>query len=187
MCTTVRASRAVVWKNHRMRLRVLALSVCGVAAVMYLLAIVVHTAQVTVESGAVAFAALAWYVVLARRTLPSPVRWPLLAGLLTLGLAFVVWALSDTAGETHEYGFFAYQPLQAMPVTVLRTFGHGLRGVAVPLIAYGCLAFAVLRLPRRRRPPLLVAGLVAMLIPLGWVAVQYADQPASKVHAPATL
>lgn len=138
---------------------------CGLAALVHAYAIGHYGDDLLGWIGsAVAYAALAVLVGVSR----GPV--PLLVGVGILALASAVLAVAGSVGTTVSGGWFAYAPLAGpTPAQVADTFGAQLARETVPLVGYAALALAVLRLPARRRPVLLLTGVAAVVATGVWV------------------
>jgi hypothetical protein len=159
------------WHDRPVRLRTILVLIAAVAGAVYVAGLAVAAPLPTRVAGAVVFAALAGYAAFAPRV---RVRVPLVVGLLLPALAYTGAALvAGSSSGVRLYGWFSYQPLAEHHVNVaVQATRDGFGGMAVPLLAYLALALAVAALPRRRRPVLLVAGLLALAALAGWIAVQ---------------
>jgi hypothetical protein len=160
------------------RLRLILLTACGLAALVHAYGYLRYDDLPAQLGAAVAYAALAVLVVVSL----GPV--PLLVGLGALALASDAVAVLTPLDTATTGGYFSYQPLAGpTPGAVGDMFVAHLTREAVPLLAYAAVALAVLRLPARRRPALVLAGLAATVAVGAWVAVRIAGAEVTTTEA----
>lgn len=147
-----------------MRLRSTLLAFCGLAALVHAYGIWHYHDLISWIGSAVAYAALAVLVAVSR----GPV--PLLVGVGVLAIASTVLAVA-AGTPAASGGWFAYEPFAGpSPRQVADVFAAHLARETVPVVGYGALALAVVRLPARRRLEFLLAGLITMVATGVWVA-----------------
>lgn len=133
-----------MWQHTPVSIRGWLLLACGCFGVTYIVG-ELFGSPLLPSAGLLAWLALVAYVLVAGREAPIRVRVALGAGLMILGAAAAAPLFSTVDSSA---GFFAYAPMR--PSNELAAAGDALRDAAPVLLAYACLAFAVLLLPARR-------------------------------------
>ncbi|MGC9669857.1 hypothetical protein ACNTMW_25360 [Planosporangium sp. 12N6] len=147
-----------------MRIRGALLALFGAAAPVQVFGVLIAERKLELQAGLVALAALTGYAALAGRTARPGVRWPLLAGVAVL--------TARTAVDLARYrspGPMAWMVSTEPPPSWPDLLGQGLWRAAPVLLAYACLAAAVVALPPRRRPRLGAVAAGAALLGYGYL------------------